>query len=101
MRQEDSWPTWDGPSDDPSPNDNNPEPNPAANVNVHDYEVSSFTEREGQETASAGQEMQERRGSAFLGQASRSGLIPHHSMDQILEEADEDGKGLNHIEHVN
>lgn len=96
VRPEDAWPDLTEASGD---NGKNPESNLAANVNVYDYEVSSFAD--GQETANPGQEMQERRGSAFLGQTAQSGLISHHSMDQIPEEADEDGKGVNHIENVN
>lgn len=68
-------------------------------MNVYDYEVSSFPDD--QEPTNGSQEMQERRGSAFLGQATQGGLVPHHSMDQIPEEADEDGKDVNHIERVN
>jgi hypothetical protein len=95
---ENTWSAWgEGEEDSRSEtlNGKSSDSNFPPKVNVYDYEVSSFTDD--QETTNGSQEMQERRGSAFLG----GGLMSHHSMSQIPEEIDENGKEMNHVEHVN
>ncbi|KAK2761128.1 hypothetical protein FQN54_001648 [Arachnomyces sp. PD_36] len=104
----DTWMDWSGPAGGPQHSDTRDrkpsEPQHPSKINVYDYEVSSFPDDQ-EPTNGGGQEMQERserRGSAFLGQATtQGGIVSHHSMDQIPEETDEDEKGVNHVEHVN